>query len=82
MSLADTAGLIGVLLILAAYAGGAVGKLDPARAPALATNFVGAGLILYSLMEDFNLASALLEAAWALIALLGLLRIALKRRDP
>jgi hypothetical protein len=37
-------------------------------------------LILVSLAYDFNIASFLMEAAWALIALIGLLRAGLSRR--
>ena len=42
MSLADAGGLFGVLIILIAYAGAALGKLDPQRAMSLFVNFVGA----------------------------------------
>jgi hypothetical protein len=71
----DAAGLCGVLLILVAYALAAMGRLDPKRAPSLAVNFVGAGLILVSLSRAFNLSAAAIEAAWALISLAGLARI-------
>ena len=79
MSLPDAAGLAGVVMILAAYAGATSGKLDPKRAVALTLNLVGAGLILLSLAYDFNLSAFMMEAAWAAVALLGLIRLALKR---
>lgn len=79
MSLADAAGIAGVAMILAAYAGATSGRLDPKRPAALVLNLVGAGLILLSLIYDFNLAAFLMEAAWALVALLGLARLAFKR---
>lgn len=79
MSGTDAAGLAGVLLILIAYAAATIGRLDPKRAPSLAANLVGASLILLSLARDFNLSAAVIEAAWALIALLGLARIAWRR---
>jgi hypothetical protein len=75
----DLAGIAGVLLILAAYAGATTGRLDPKRAAALTMNLVGASLILLSLAYDFNLSAALMEGAWALVALIGLVRLALKR---
>jgi drug/metabolite transporter (DMT)-like permease len=75
MSLADAAGLVGVLMILAAYAAATLGRLDPKRALSLAANFVGACLILWSLSRDFNLSAAVMEGAWALVALLGLVRL-------
>jgi hypothetical protein len=75
MTATDAAGLAGVVLILCAYAGAAMGRLDANRPISLACNFVGASLILWSLLtEDFNLSAALMEGAWALVALAGLLR--------
>jgi len=75
MSVTDAAGLVGVVIILIAYAGAALGRLDPKRAPALAANFLGASLILLSLAHDFNLSAAAMEGAWALVSLLGLARL-------
>jgi hypothetical protein len=77
MSPFDIAGLIGVTLILAGYAAATAGRLHPKGAPSLAVNFVGASLILLSLTRQFNLSAAIVEGAWALIALIGLVRIAL-----
>ena len=79
MSLPDAAGLFGVLLILFAYAGAQVGRLEPRRAPALLMNLCGAGLIIWSLTFRFNLSAFLMEAAWALVALYGLIRLMLRR---
>jgi hypothetical protein len=75
----DIAGLVGVTVILVGYALGVLGRLDPERAPSLAVNFIGASLILVSLTHAFNLSAAIVEAAWALIALAGLCRLALRR---
>jgi hypothetical protein len=47
-------------------------RLDPHQPTALLLNLGGAGLVLWSLFYAFNLAAALLEAAWVLIALWGL----------
>jgi hypothetical protein len=82
MTLADLAGVFGVGLILIAYAGASTGRMDATKWPALTMNLVGAVLILVSLAYDFNLASVLMEAAWALVALVGLVRVALGRRKP
>lgn len=81
MSLTDVAGLGGVALILVAYAGAALGKIDPERPASLLCNLIGASLILWSLLtQDFNLSATVMEAAWALVALIGLVRWALRRR--
>jgi hypothetical protein len=79
MSAYDLAGLVGVALILAAYAAATLGRLPPKGAPSLAINFVGASLILLSLMRNFNLSAAIVEGAWAVIALIGLIRLAFGR---
>lgn len=80
MTLTDAAGLLGVLVILVAYAGAAVGKLDPERPVSLFCNLVGACLILWSLLtDDFNLSATVMEGAWALVATIGLIRWAVKR---
>jgi hypothetical protein len=73
----DALGVVGVLLILIAYAGATSGRLDARRAPALLLNLAGALLILVSLSVDFNLSAALMEGAWALVAIIGLVRLAL-----
>ncbi len=79
MTLFDVAGLIGVLLMLSAYAAAQLRWLDATRATALLMNLVGAGLVLVSLTRAFNLSAALLESAWGLVALFGLVKLALKR---
>ena len=76
----DAAGLAGVFIILVAYAGAQMRRLDPVKAPSLTMNLIGACLILLSLIHAFNLAAFLMEAAWALVAALALIRLALTRR--
>lgn len=81
MSLTDAAGLLGVLLILVAYAGASLGRLDPEKPIALSANLAGACLILWGLLtQDFNLSATVMEGAWAVVALVGLIRWALGRR--
>ena len=80
MTLPDAVGLAGVVTILAAYAAVQLHRLAATGGWALALNFLGAGLIVVSLLYRFNLAAFVIEAAWALISLLGLLRLALRRR--
>ncbi len=80
MTLLDLGGLVGVGLMLTAYAAAQFGRLDPTRVPALSMNLVGALLILASLARDFNLSAVLMEGAWGLIALIGLIRLAIRRR--
>ena len=70
----DAAGLVGVVVLLIAYGLTVAGRIDAQGVPALLGNLVGALLILLSLLNDFNLSAAVIESAWALIALAGLVR--------
>ena len=79
MNAFDVVGLVGVATILVGYALATMGRLPPKGAPSLVVNFVGASLILLSLTQKFNLSAAIVEAAWALIALVGLIRLGLAR---
>jgi hypothetical protein len=79
MTAFDVLGLVGVALILIGYAAATIGRLHPKGAPSLAINFVGASLILLSLTRSFNLSAAIVEGAWAFIALVGLIRLGLRR---
>jgi len=78
--LPDALGVVGVLMILVAYAGAQLEKLEPREAPALLLNLVGAGLILLSLYFKFNLSAVLMEGSWALVSLYGLIKLVLRRR--
>lgn len=70
----DIAGFAGVVLIVAAYLMLQLNRL-PSTAPLYSLlNAVGAGLVMVSLVFDFNLAAFLMEAFWFLISLIGLLR--------
>ena len=80
MTLFDVAGLVGVALMLGAYAAAQLRWLDPVRPPALLMNLAGASLVMASLVNRFNLAAFVMEAAWAVVALFGLLRLAFTRR--
>ncbi|MEI9964443.1 MAG: hypothetical protein WDM92_06800 [Caulobacteraceae bacterium] len=80
MSVPDLVGVVGVFLMVVAYAGAQIGRLEPREAPALLLNLVGAGLVLTSLLFKFNLAAFLMECVWGTMALYGLVRLLLKRR--
>jgi hypothetical protein len=77
--LADAVGLAGSAVMIAAYAYSNMAKrVDFVLFNIL--NLVGAVLLFISLCVHFNLASMLLEIAWAGIALLGLVK-ALRSRS-
>lgn len=67
-------GHIGVALVVLAYWMLQSGRWEPGLKRYSATNAVGAGLILVSLIYEFNLPAFLIEAFWLLISVYGLLR--------
>ena len=76
----DAAGLVGVLIVLLAYAGAALGRWSPEGGLSLAANLAGALLILLSLLTaSFNIAAFAMESSWALVSLIGLARLGLRR---
>ncbi len=80
--LADVIGLIGSALFIAAFAYANVSKSLNKVWFNLA-NLAGAILLLISLSVTFNLAAFVLEAAWAVIAVVGLvMAIRAKLRKP
>ena len=68
----DFVGNIGVALILIAYLGLTLGRLDPKAIVYSILNGLGALLILVSLYFAFNLSSFIIELAWLLISSVGL----------
>ena len=79
MNLPDLAGLFGVALILIAFAGVQLEKLEPREAPALLLNFIGAAMVLWSLAYAFNLAAVVMETIWCLVAAYGLVKLVMRR---
>jgi len=75
----DLLGNVGVFVILATYLLLQLQRLSATRPPYLLANGLGALLILISLMNQFNLSAFVIEAAWLLISVYGLIRCL---RDP
>ena len=69
----DVIGAIGVTMIIAAYFALQAGRLKTGL-PYSLLNGVGAAMILYSLIFDFNLAAFLVEFFWLAISLYGIYR--------
>ena len=74
ITLYDTLGIIGVVIILIAYFALQIEKLSVQDWRYSAMNAFGALLILISLLFSFNLASFIIEIAWLAISLFGLFR--------
>ena len=76
---ANLVGLIGSAIFIAAFAyANAAERLN--KLWFNAANLIGAILLLWSLSVHFNLAAFVLEAAWGLIALAGLIAAIRQRR--
>jgi len=79
----DFIGNVGVALILGSYLLVQLRRLQATGLANVTANGLGAACVLYSLVFDFNLSAFIIEAAWLLISLLGLLRtVAERSRRP
>ncbi len=70
---ADMIGFVGAVTILGGFAYQTLRSAAPDRL-SNALNFAGASLLALSLIVNYNLPALLLAAAWAAIALFGLVR--------
>lgn len=70
----NTIGIIGVILVLVAYLLLQIDKLKQDSVTYSLLNLVGSFLILVSLYFTWNLASGIIEIAWFLISLFGLIK--------
>jgi hypothetical protein len=78
--LLNVGGVIGVALVLLAYAGIHFDWFDPKQLSALLMNLIGSLLILLSMVRAFNFSAFLMEATWAAMAVYGLIKLVLRRR--
>jgi hypothetical protein len=76
---ADSVGMLGVILLLIAYYYLSIGRWLAERMKYQIYNLAGALLILYSLYFHWNLSSVVIEIAWVLISIVGIMRILKKR---
>jgi len=72
--LLDIFGIAGVILLVITYLLLQVNKLQSAGLLYSLLNAFGAGLIILSLLDNFNLSAFLMEAFWVLISLVGVVR--------
>lgn len=73
--IANPIGLIGVALILVAYFLLSTGRWISHSMKFQFLNFIGAWMILYSLFFHWNLSSVVIEIAWIIISIVGMVRI-------
>ncbi len=75
MSTWHLAGLAGVTLYLGSYAALQTGFLRGSGYQYAFLNLVAATLVLVSLVQDFNLSSAIIQVLWIVISTIGILRL-------
>ena len=75
----DIVGLVGVAAYLSAYGLLQLGTLKVEDNRYALLNALGALLILYSLLFDFNLASFVTQTAWLILTAIGFVRSHVKR---
>jgi hypothetical protein len=68
------ASFAGALLILVAYAGQQMGRIDVRSALYNILNAVGSGILLYIALHPFQIGFIVLEGVWTLISLYALAR--------
>ncbi|MDX1900387.1 MAG: hypothetical protein SFW66_00105 [Gammaproteobacteria bacterium] len=72
--ISDKVGLLGVACILIAYFLISTAYVKSNSLKYQLLNFTGAWLILYSLYFHWNLPSVVIEVAWILISIIGIVR--------
>ena len=76
----DIVGITGAILVVGAYFLNQVGRLQSESLTFPVVNMIGAGLIVWSLLYDFNAGAFFIEACWVLISLIGIIRHFINRR--
>lgn len=74
-------GLIGTGIYFTSYALLSAGKLNGNGAKYIVINALAASCVLISLFHDWNLASAIIQTGWIILSLVGLYRLARKKRQ-
>ena len=72
--LLDLIGNIGVVVLMIAYLMLQLNKLSSNSLAYSLMNAIGAGLIIVSLLYDFNLSALVMEVFWVLISFVGIYR--------
>lgn len=79
-ALHDAIGNLGVVFIVGTYFLVQIGRMSAVELPYIVLNGLGALLILYSLLFEFNMSAFVIEVTWFLISVMGVLRILAQRR--
>ncbi len=72
LTIADAVGSFGALIVVAAYFATQMRMMNSADLAFPVLNLVGSVLIVFSLLQNFNLASMLIECFWIVISMIGI----------
>ncbi|NVO56768.1 hypothetical protein HW561_13325 [Rhodobacteraceae bacterium B1Z28] len=82
LTLADAIGSFGALIVVSAYFATQVRMMNSEDLAFPLINLLGSVLIVYSLLQNFNLASMLIESFWIAISFVGIIQhFRLRRTD-
>ena len=70
----DLLGNVGVVILMITYLMLQLNRISSDRLAYSLLNAIGAGMIVISLLYDFNLSALLMEVFWVLISCLGIYR--------
>ncbi len=82
LTIADAIGSFGALVVVSAYFATQMRMMNSEDLMFPILNLLGSVLIVYSLLQNFNLASMLIEGFWIIISLIGILQYFRLRKAP
>ncbi|WP_298851170.1 hypothetical protein [uncultured Ruegeria sp.] len=74
LTIVDGIGSFGALIVVAAYFATQMRMMNSDDLAFPVINLLGSVLIVYSLLQNFNLASMLIEGFWILISIIGIIQ--------
>ena len=82
LTVVDAIGSFGALIVVAAYFATQMRVMNSEDLAFPLVNLIGSVLIVFSLLQNFNLASMLIEGFWIIISLIGIIQHIRLRRSP
>lgn len=74
LTIVDAIGSFGALIVVAAYFATQMRMMNSDDLAFPVINLLGSVLIVFSLLENFNLASMLIEGFWIVISIIGIIQ--------
>ncbi len=74
LTFVDLIGSLGALIVVAAYFATQMRVMNSEDLAFPVVNLIGSVLIVFSLLQNFNLASMLIEGFWIIISVIGIIQ--------